>query len=354
MIDLNAWGFSEKIAAESSQYENLQPARVVEQQRSQYTVVCEEGLMPASVSGKFIHDANQTSDYPAVGDWVMVSTQGHFATIHKVLTRKSSFERKAAGRKDDTQIIAANIDIVFLCMSLNQDFNIRRLERFLSVAWSSGAIPVIVLTKTDLCDHVDEIIRDVALISFGTKVIPCSGMTTDGYEQISAAVIPGKTIAFIGASGVGKSTIINHLKGEDILKTNPIREDGKGKHTTTHRQLILLPNGSMVIDTPGMRELGIESADFANTFTDIEDLISACKYSDCTHTSEPGCAILAAIQEGSLDPDRFENYRKLQVEAAYSEMSSRQIDEEKISKMFGSKSMMQKRMKEAKDKNSRR
>lgn len=284
----------------------------------------------------------------------MVSLENDFAVIHKVLNRSSSFERKAAGRGNDTQVVATNIDSVFICMSLNRDFNLRRLERYLAVSWDSGAVPVIVLTKADLCENLQERLEQVKSIALGVNIIVCSNALEDGYNEIANAVTSGKTIAFIGSSGVGKSTIINYLSGFNILKTNEIAEDGKGKHTTTHRQMILLPNGGIVIDTPGMRELGIESAEFSNTFSDIEALVSECKYSNCTHTNEPGCAVLAAIEEGILDVGRFGNYQKLQVEVAYSTMDSRQIDEEKIRKMFGSKNAMKKQIKEVKDKNLRR
>lgn len=354
MINLNSWGFSNQFIAEASLYEELVPARVIEQQRSQYKIVCEAGTHKASVSGKFIHEASENSDYPAVGDWVMISCNRDFAVIHKILKRTSCFKRKAAGRSNDTQVVAANIDSVFICMALNRDFNLRRLERYLSVAWDSGAVPVVVLTKADLCDSLEEKLTEVSAIAIGTSIIVCSNVLKDGYKEISGFIKPKKTIAFIGSSGVGKSTIINHLTGVDILKTKEIREDGKGKHTTTHRQLILLPNGGIVIDTPGMRELGIEAADFSNTFADIEGLASQCRFSNCTHTTEPGCAIIRAIENGSLNVDRFENYQKLQAEAVYSELNSRQIEEEKINKMFGSKSIMKKRLREIKDKNNRR
>lgn len=354
MTDLHDWGLSPQFEEKACEYGNWLIARIIEQQRSRYTIICEQGSMPASITGKLNNEIDHSSAYPAVGDWVMVSVDGEYAVIHKVLERKSCFERKAAGRRNEVQVVAANIDLVFICMAMNQDFNVSRLERYLSVAWSSGAIPVIVLTKLDLCIQVQERLADVEKIAFGVSTILCSNAMPDGYNQIAEAVLPGKTIAFIGASGVGKSTIINHLKDIDPIKTMEIRSDGKGRHTTTHRQLYLLPNGGMVVDTPGMRELGIEEAEFSNTFADIEELILECRYSNCSHTSEPGCAIRTAIQEGSLDERRFANYQKLQAEAAYSEMNSRQIDEEKISRMFGSKSMMKKRISEAKDKNNRR
>jgi ribosome biogenesis GTPase / thiamine phosphate phosphatase len=354
MNELHQWGLSDRFIELAGEHDGWTIARVVQQQRSRYTIVCKEDIRLASVSGRFQNEVKCPSQYPAVGDWVMVSLESEQAVIHKVLDRKSCFERKAAGRRNEAQVVAANIDLVFICMALNQDFNVRRLERYLSVAWSSGATPVIVLTKADLCPQVKERLAEVEQIAFGVGVILCSNALPEGYDQIAQAVLSGKTIAFIGASGVGKSTVINHLKDVDLIKTNEIRQDGKGRHTTTHRQLYLLPNGGMVIDTPGMRELGIETAEFSNAFADIEELIQQCKYSNCTHTSEPGCAVTKAVREGLLEEGRFANYQKLQAEAAYSEMNSRQIDEEKISRMFGSKSMMKKRMSEAKAKNNRR
>ena len=237
---------------------------------------------------------------------------------------------------------------------MNRDYNLRRLERYLSVAWSSGATPVVVLTKVDLSEDLDIRLVEVNKVALGVKIILCSNANPEGFNEITQAILPGQTVAFIGASGVGKSTIINHLQDSNKLKTKEIGKDGKGRHTTTHKQLYLLPNAGMVIDTPGMRELGIESAEFSNTFGDIEELIIHCKYSNCTHTSELGCAIIKAIQDSTLDKSRFMNYQKLQAEAIYSELNSRQIDNQKISKMFGSKSLMKKKMDEAKDKNNRR
>ena len=215
--------------------------------------------------------------------------------------------------------MAANIDTVFLCMSLNNDFNLRRLERYLSVAWDSGAVPVIVLTKADLCDDLEQKQAEVSSIAIGVDVLVTTALERDGYVQILPYITDGKTVAFIGSSGVGKSTLINCLLGEQRLDTNGLRNDDKGRHTTTHRELILLPNGGMVIDTPGMRELGMwdSSSGIDQTFRDIEELSSQCRFKDCSHHNEPGCAVQRALQDGTLSEERWFSYQKLKTENEY-------------------------------------
>jgi ribosome biogenesis GTPase len=322
-MTLEKYGFSDRFKQEASGYPGLFPARVTEQRRDIYTLVCEDGNLHASVSGKLLHGADGGLDFPAVGDFVMLdrtdSDSGN-AVIHHILSRASIFTRKAAGTAMSVQVIAANIDTVFLCMALNADFNLRRLERYLTAAWDSRACPVVVLTKSDLCADRAARLAEAHATSAGVPVIVCSSENGDGFDEVNRFIKPGKTIAFVGSSGVGKSTLINRLLGEERLATKSIREhDDRGRHTTTHRQLILLPGGGIVIDTPGMRELALYAGDVSRTFEDIEELAATCKFKDCSHTSEPDCKVRAAIADGRLSPQRFESYRKLQREADYAQ-----------------------------------
>jgi len=343
-IDLKQYGLNERFEQEATMYENLYIARVIEQHRDLYKTLSEHGEINASVSGKFAYSAIEQTDFPTVGDWVMIdrtnSSSGN-AIIHNVLRRKSALARQSAGRTSDGQMIAANIDTIFVCMSLNADFNLRRMERYLTIAWDSMATPVIVLTKSDLCDDLEHKLSEVTDISAGVDVIVCSSVSKDGFDAISAYIEHGKTIAFIGSSGVGKSTLINQLIGYDLMATKTIREDDdKGKHTTTHRQLLLLPDGGVVIDTPGMRELQIHSGDVSKTFGDIEEIAAMCRFRDCSHESESGCAIKEAIENGALSEKRFDSYKKLQREAEYEGLNSKQRENHKINQYFGSKNEM--------------
>ena len=308
--------------AYSAEYPDLTVCRVVLQEKDHYHVIHKDGMMQAQVSGKFRYDAITVSDFPAVGDYVMADiTGGDRAVIHNVLPRTSVFIRKAAGKSNTEQVVAANIDTVFLCMSLNNDFNIRRIERYMTAAWDSGAVPVVLLTKTDLCDEVDAKIAQIESVAVGVDIITTSVAELDGYSQITPYLKVGKTLAFVGSSGVGKSTLINHLLGDDRLDTNGLRNDDKGRHTTTHRELLMLPSGTMVIDTPGMREMGMwdSSEGLSAAFEDIEELSAKCRFKNCTHKSEPGCAVQAAIKNGELSEERLSSYEKLKIENAYSE-----------------------------------
>ncbi|MDO5111195.1 MAG: ribosome small subunit-dependent GTPase A [Clostridia bacterium] len=316
------YGFNERLAAQAASDPTLHAGRVLSQGKDMYRVAGEQGDMMAAVSGKFRFAAREAADYPAVGDFVLLdraTDENGNGVIHRVLPRKSVFVRKAAGTANAEQVVAANIDTVFLCMSLNNDFNLRRMERYLSIGWNSGALPVVVLTKADLSEDVPARLCEVQSVAVGADVLVTTAMARDGYEQVKRYLSPGQTVAFIGSSGVGKSTLINRLLGAEVLDTNGLRNDDKGRHTTTRRELLLLPDGGMVIDTPGMRELGMWEADegIDKTFADIEALFARCRFHDCSHTNEPGCAVKRAIGCGELTEERWASYQKLKQEAAY-------------------------------------
>ena len=318
--NMKLYGLDDRFRALASMYSDFVVGRILSQEKGLYRVITEFGEKLAEISGKFRYEAKCLSDYPAVGDFVMVdwNPAGGNAVIHHILPRKSCFTRKAAGQRRE-QMVASNVDTLFLCMALNKDFNLRRLERYLTIGWDSGVIPVIVLTKSDLCTDLESKLSEVESVAFGVDVLVTSSVDVDGEMQIRPYIVEGKTVAFLGSSGVGKSTLINRLLGEERLETQALRNDDKGRHTTTHRELILLPSGGMVIDTPGMRELGMwDSAEgVETTFADIEELANRCRFSDCTHTSEPGCAVLSALEDGSLDPSRWNSYLKIKTELEY-------------------------------------
>lgn len=353
-MDLIEVGLIERFKQEAAIYKDLYMARVAEQHRDLYKVICEKGELQAKVSGKFSYNACVNTDYPVVGDWVMIDRtddKNGDAIIHQILTRKSVFERKAAGIANQSQIVASNIDMVFICMALNNDFNLRRLERYLSIAWNSGATPVIVLTKSDLCEDINSCLAQVQSVAVGADVLVTSNTNSEGYSEVYKYIQKGKTIAFIGSSGVGKSTMINNLIGKELLETNEIRKDDRGRHTTSSRQLIVLQNGGVVIDTPGMRELHLENADLSKSFEDIEEMSKKCKFKDCTHTTEPDCNVIKEVESGNLSEKRLESYIKLLTEVSYEGLSSRQVEQAKIKRMFGGKSAMKQAMDYAKNKN---
>lgn len=321
---LQTLGWNEAFANHFAPYaeQGYSVGRITLEHKRIYRLLGEHGELLGEVTGKLRYEATGREDYPAVGDWVVISPRAEEkkATIHAVLPRKSKFSRKAAGDNVEEQIVAANVDTVFLVNALNNDFNIRRMERYLILAWESGASPVIVLSKADLCDDLDARMREVESIAIGVPVHVVSAEQGEGLEELAPYLSEGKTIALMGSSGVGKSTLINKLSGTDMQKVSEVREgDDRGRHTTTHRELFLLPSGGLMIDTPGMRELQLWEADegFRGAFDDIETLGQSCRFGDCQHMREPGCAVREAIEDGSLEKARFDSYLKLQRELAH-------------------------------------
>jgi ribosome biogenesis GTPase len=295
------------------------PARVTIQNRGLYVVAGDDGELEAEVTGRLRHEATGGGELPAVGDWVALRPpQGDGrATIAAVLPRRTKLSRKVADREVEEQVLAANVDVIFLVTSLNRDLKLRRLERYLATAWESGASPVILLTKSDLADDADERAAEVEAIAFGVPVHVISAVTGEGVDALPAYFEGHRTGVFLGSSGVGKSTLINALAGEELQAVAEIRAaDDRGRHTTTRRELLLLPGGGIVIDTPGMRELQLWESDegMDTAFADVAELITQCRFSDCAHKQEPGCAIRQALADGMLSRERWDSYTKLQRE----------------------------------------
>lgn len=318
---LKSYGWSDTLQQQFQVHaaRGLTPARVIVQQRGLYTLATPAGEASAQLSGRFAHEAAD-GDYPVAGDWVAATIRPAeaSATIHRLLPRRSAFMRKAVGGGGPAmQVVAANVDVALLVASLNADLNPRRIERYLATAWESGADPVVVLTKADLCDEADARRAEIAAVAVGVPVHVVSAVTGQGLAALNESLAPGQTAALLGSSGVGKSSLVNAMAGTTLMATRPIREeDARGRHTTTHRELVLLANGRLVLDTPGMRELGLWDAQtgVAATFAEVESLIAQCRFRDCAHGTEPGCAVQAALADGSLDPGRWRNYAKLQRE----------------------------------------
>ena len=292
-------------------------ARVTAVHRERYEIVCEHGILHARLKTREYYVDSEA--FPTAGDFVVIQyNPGGDSQIVATLPRRTLFTRREAGPALREQAVAANFDYVFVMQSLNMDFNPRRLERYMTLAWQSGATPVVLLTKADLAQDIQAYIHEAERCAARAQVHAVSAHTGFGLEQLSAYLRPGKTAVFLGSSGVGKSSLINALAGEEVMAVNSIREDdSKGRHTTTRRQLIRLGSGAMIIDTPGMRELGMWNASegLADAFSDVEAYLGKCRFSDCTHAREPGCAVRAALLSGELDIRRWESYRKLQEES---------------------------------------
>ncbi|HWL37582.1 MAG TPA: ribosome small subunit-dependent GTPase A [Frankiaceae bacterium] len=290
------------------------PARVARPDKGSYALLTATGPLRAEVSGALRHAALDSTALPTVGDWVAVREPG---VIEAVLPRRSAFVRHGATNATVGQVLAANVDLVFVVVALSAPPNLRRLERFLALAWESGAQPAVLLTKADLWPDLPEVVASVTAAAPGCPVHAVSVVEGVGVEDVRAHLTPGRTVVLLGASGVGKSTLANALLGADHLATKEIREvDGKGRHTTTHRELIPLPGGAVLIDTPGLRGLMLWDAEegLEKAFADVETLIPYCRFNDCAHRTEPGCAVLAALDAGTLEPRRWESYQKLQRE----------------------------------------
>lgn len=329
-MNLSDIGWREGIRAESfEKYEQqgFRPGRVSLEHRGSYVVWTEIGEVPGVVSGRMYYEADGRGDLPVVGDWVAVQVLDEadpHAVIHAVLPRSSKISRKEAGGRTIEQPIAANIDTLVIVTGLDNDYNPRRVERYLALAQESGARPVVVLSKADLCEDIEDRIREIEQIVPGVVVFALSAMDGFGIENLKGFLAGGQTVALVGSSGVGKSTITNYLLGNDVIRTQEVRaSDSHGRHTTTSRQMYRLPSGGLIIDTPGMRELQLWSDDgIDGAFADIAALARECRFSDCSHSDEPGCAVKRAIESGDLSEGRFENYAKMRRELDY--LSQRQ------------------------------
>lgn len=328
-MTLEQWGWTPFFAEQFQVWEKAGylPAKVIRGEKNYFRVWSEQGELTVRFSGKIRHKAGDRSDLPVVGDWVVVEPQpDQRGLIHAVLNRKSSFSRNLPGRRKnkgqerlEQQVIAANVDLIFIVSGLDRDFNLRRIERYLTLVGGSGADAVILLNKTDLCEQPNHCKIQVEEIAGQSPVHLCMARDSNQLEILKPYLKKGQTVALLGSSGVGKSTILNGLLGEDRQKVAEVSQaDGKGRHTTTHRELFPLRNGAILMDNPGMRELHLwgEPEDLAESFSDIEQLATKCKFNNCRHQSEPDCAVLAAIEAGDLNPDRLASYHKLSNELA--------------------------------------
>jgi ribosome biogenesis GTPase len=324
VADLTTFGWSEFFETNFKSFagQGFTCGRVALEHKNLFRVYTQYGEVFAEISGKLRHEAMSRRDLPAVGDWVVIRArpEGGRVMIHAVLPRRTSFARKIAGSRTEEQIVGANVDTVFLLTSLNQDFSLRRIERYLIIGWESGANPIIILSKSDLCDRVAESIDEVQAVARDVPIHAISVVTGSGLQDVAQYFKRGQTVALIGSSGVGKSTLINHLAGVDRLKVQTVRDwDDRGRHTTTHRELVLLPAGGLVLDTPGMRELQLFEGDqsLELVFDDIEALAARCFFSNCRHQDDPRCVVREALVAGTIDSGRYQSYEKLQKELNY-------------------------------------
>jgi len=355
MNELEKLGFDKWFHSriESSKLDSFQIARVIVVNKNSFVVSTGAEDIYAELTGKFLFNSDSSLDFPTVGDWVYVQLfdDDSFAVIHEIFPRRSLLKRKTSGKKIEYQLIAANIDTAIIMQSLDSNFNLRRLERYLVMIDESNITPVIFLSKSDLmsADEIENKVNAIHTIIPDIKIAAFSNNSLNDIENLKTHFTPSETFCLLGSSGVGKTTLLNNLIHHDLYKTQPIREkDGRGKHTTTRRELIVLENGAIVVDNPGMRELGIISIDSGldDTFNEIAELSNKCRFKDCTHTKEVGCAVLKALEEGIISKERYQNYIKMYKESLYYEMSY--FEKRQKDKKFGK--FMHIYMKNTKDK----